>query len=106
GPWIPVEDMKVGSADTGGLDADQHFTRAGRGDRDFTNFDTVSGLRLDDGLHGGWHTLEPPLKHQTHKHINRGFAGSRSGEAFLCGVRGGRTLRGLKRWRTALSAWR
>jgi len=62
-PVIPVVDVEVGSANAGGLHADQHFAGAGRGDRHFAQFDAVRGFGLDDGLHGGWHTLEPP--HET-----------------------------------------
>ena len=58
---IPVVNMKIGSADTGDLNANEDFTRAGRGHRHFAQFDTVRGFGLDDGLHGGWHQLQPPL---------------------------------------------
>ena len=82
GPGVPVEDVKVGSADAGGLYADKHFAGAGRGDGNFAQFDAGRGFCLDDGLHGGWHDLKPPLKHQTHKHINRGGPGWRVVERY------------------------
>ena len=44
GPWIPVEDVQVGSADAGCLDTDQHFTGAGRGNR--TSRSSMPGAAL------------------------------------------------------------
>jgi len=73
GPGIPVVDVKVGSADACGLDADENLTGAGRGYWNLAQFDTGRCFGLDDGLHGGWHGLKLLLKHQTHKHINRGL---------------------------------
>ncbi len=70
GPRIPVVDVQIGSADAGNLHADQDLAGAGSGNRHFAQFNSVRGLGLDDGLHGGWHRLQP-RPDQTHKHINR-----------------------------------
>jgi hypothetical protein len=61
GPRIPVINVEIGSANAGGLYADQHFAGAGRGNRHFAQFDAVRRLGLDHGLHGGWHNLKPVL---------------------------------------------
>ena len=70
GPRIPVVDVQIGSADTRGLHAHQHFAGTGAGNRYLAQFDAGRGLGLHNGLHGGGHKRGPSLKRQTYKSIN------------------------------------